>query len=159
MPRAGKTSSLLFNYMLSTCWGLQPLQLRLLLVVCCIASGMIIASYRSSHFHVVGFIAVIGAGFMAASRWVITERYFSKHERKVSSLQLLYLISPVSVPLMAVLAVVFELQPLRHSGVWDDPGLTRIAVLGTLGTGLTSFLLIALEMAIVKRWVLAVCGA
>ncbi len=94
-----KTSSLLFNYLLSTCLGLQPFRAGLAVTVAAIFTGTVLASFKATHFSTLGFLAVVVAGFMAAARWVITERYFvstagSSHS-SMSSLNLLFLISPV----------------------------------------------------------------
>ena len=80
---------------MSTLLGLQPFRAGLCVTVLCISGGMVMATLKSTDFHAVGFAAVLGAGFMAATRWVTTERYFTKNGKQMSSMQLLYMMSPV----------------------------------------------------------------
>lgn len=147
----GKTSSLPFNYMLSVGLGLQPFLLSLGSTVLCISGGMVLASLHSADFLPWPFMAVLGAGFMAAARWVTTERYLVAHGKRVSSMQLLYMLSPISLPLLIPFAVWLEGRDLIESPVWHNRTDTIISVMGTVGVGLSSFLLILLEMAIVRR--------
>ena len=56
-----------------------------------------------------------------------------------------------SIPLLVPFALALEVRPLLASTVWLDREETTVAVVGTLALGLSSILLILLEMAIVKR--------
>ena len=58
---------------------------------------------------------------------------------------------PGSIPLLLPFALALELRPLLSSPVWANHEERVVAVLGTLGVGASSFVLILLEMAIVKR--------
>jgi hypothetical protein len=80
---------------MSTLFGLQPFLASLGASVLCISGGMVLASLKSADFLLGPFMAVLGAGLMAATRWVTTERYMVGHNKRVSSMQLLYMLSPI----------------------------------------------------------------
>jgi hypothetical protein len=56
-----------------------------------------------------------------------------------------------SIPLLVPFALALELKPLVASNVWTDGRLALIGAGGVVGAGLLSFLLILLELAIVRR--------
>ena len=147
----GKTSSILFNYSMSTLLKLQPARCVLTSIVACIFVGMVLASYKATDFHLLGFTAVVVAAFLAGTRWVLTERLFEKSGHRLKSMELLYVLSPLSVPLLLPFALATEAKPIMASPVWQDKHEAFVGVAVVLIAGVTSFLLILLELAIVSR--------
>ncbi|KAF0724667.1 hypothetical protein Ae201684_016730 [Aphanomyces euteiches] len=147
-----KSGGNVWNLLFSILLGLQKPTVPLLVVVVVICFGIGLASYGTIHFVLFGFLLVLFASILGTLRWVLTQ--FLMHRMDASqnkALSVVYHIAPMSALSLLPIALLVEGKALSQSVFVQTPALWGECILFLIAGGILSFLLIYVEVELVKK--------
>ena len=103
--------------MLGWTFGLEDFSWHVLASVCCIATGVAIASLGELRFHVIGYLLQVGAIIFGATKLVMVQRLLRGSGHKMDPLVSLYWYSPICAILSFFAALVYEVPHISLTDV------------------------------------------
>ncbi|ETW05584.1 hypothetical protein H310_03328 [Aphanomyces invadans] len=147
-----KSGGNVWNLVFSIFLGLQRLSPSLLFVVIVISAGIGLASYGVVHFVMIGFVLVLSASILGTLRWVLTQFFMHQlNTRCDKSLTVVYHIAPVSALSLLPIALCVDGPALSSSLFVQDAWLLLECSLFLIAGGVLSFVLIYVEVELVKK--------
>ncbi|DAZ98664.1 TPA: hypothetical protein N0F65_008790 [Lagenidium giganteum] len=147
-----KSGGNVWNLLFSIWLGHQRASFALFSVIILISSGIALASYGSTQFVMQGFLLVIAASIIGTLRWVLTQSLLAEMEESSNRiLAVVYYISPASAVGLLPVALLSEGPDFMVSKFTSQPNLLFLSMLFIFVGGCLAFLLIFVEITLVKK--------
>ncbi|XP_037077630.1 solute carrier family 35 member C2-like [Pollicipes pollicipes] len=104
-----KSTSVIFIYVCALFLRIEQLQWSMALVVTLISGGLVIFTYESTTFHLLGFLMALAAALSSGLRWTLSQILMQKKELGLSNpIDMIYHIQPWMIVSLMPFAVFFE---------------------------------------------------
>eukprot|EP00287_Rhodomonas_sp_CCMP768_P020361 CAMPEP_0202810958 /NCGR_PEP_ID=MMETSP1389-20130828/2953_1 /ASSEMBLY_ACC=CAM_ASM_000865 /TAXON_ID=302021 /ORGANISM="Rhodomonas sp., Strain CCMP768" /LENGTH=303 /DNA_ID=CAMNT_0049481987 /DNA_START=316 /DNA_END=1224 /DNA_ORIENTATION=- len=132
-----KSACPLWVLMLSLTLGIEKFSYSLIVIMITISGGLCLSVYGEAKFDMTGFVMCLTASVLAACRLVASHTLLHHAgDDRMDSMQMLAVMAPVSGTVMAVPALIMEVDEIRKSRFASDPQLQKDATLAVLGGAL-----------------------
>ena len=111
--------------------------------LCIVTAGVLLASYGETHFSLIGVVLQIGSIVSESLRLVLSQKLMQSESKKpMSSVDMMYHISPIAFVVLVPLFLAFELTDMVHSGMNLPLGILLVNVILVFLLNLTSYAVI-----------------
>ena len=111
--------------------------------LCIVTAGVLLASYGETHFSLIGVVLQIGSIVSESLRLVLSQKLMQSESKKsMSSVDMMYHISPIAFVVLVLLFLAFELTDMVHTGMNLPLGILLVNVILVFLLNLTSYAVI-----------------
>lgn len=150
-----KSTSVIFILGFSLLFHLERKSWSLVGVVGMISTGLIMFTYKSTQFHVLGFILCLAASFLSGIRWTLAQLIMQRSKIGLNSpIDMIYYMQPWMLIAITPLAVWFEGGKLfaEFQGTdWHQSDLVSWTVMAVLGGAILAFIMEIAEYMVVTH--------
>ncbi|CAH1450057.1 unnamed protein product [Lactuca virosa] len=154
-------------FILGVAAGLEVMNTRMLMIMCLISFGVLVASYGEISINWVGVVYQMGGVVGEALRLIFMEILVKRKGLKLNPISMMYYVSPCSALCLLVPWVFLEKPKMDAQGTWTfHPLVLTLNSLCTFGLNLSVFLVIQHTSAltirvagVVKDWVVVLLSA
>lgn len=157
-----KSSALGFVLLFAFLFRLETPSLKLVLIICTMAIGVVMMAADEETFDALGFALVIASAFFSGFRWGLTQILLLRHPATANPFSTLFLLTPIMFATLIVIALSVEGPREIFNGVEKLASVYGLSTIGILVfPGILAFCMIASEFALLKRSsvvTLSICG-
>ncbi|XP_024964374.1 probable sugar phosphate/phosphate translocator At3g14410 [Cynara cardunculus var. scolymus] len=154
-------------FILGVAAGLEVMSSRMLLIMCVISFGVLVASYGEININWVGVVYQMGGVVGEALRLIFMEILVKRKGLKLNPISMMYYVSPCSALCLLVPWIFLEKPKMDAQGTWNfQPLVLTLNSLCTFALNLSVFLVIQHTSAltirvagVVKDWVVVLLSA
>lgn len=143
-----KSTAIIWNLVLCVCMRLVRPSPPLMVAVLAIGSGVIMASLKDAGVNPIGITCAMIAALSSASRWVVTERFFSRPGMQPNVVVLIALLGPITV-LSLLPPMAFEVADMIKNAPIQTTEDVQILAATMVGGGVLAFSLVMTELQLV----------
>uniref|UniRef100_A0A915K9D2 Sugar phosphate transporter domain-containing protein n=1 Tax=Romanomermis culicivorax TaxID=13658 RepID=A0A915K9D2_ROMCU len=133
-----KSTSIIFILLFSVLFSLERLRLSIVAVVALVSTGLFLFTYKSTQFHLFGFILVECAAFSSGIRWALSQFMMQRKEIGLDHpIDLMFYLQPWLIGSTLPFALLVEGISLTEMDIDSLETMLQLIVVG----GLLSFLL------------------
>jgi len=149
-----KSSAIVFILFFAILFNLEKKHWSLILIVLMIATGLVMFTYESTDFSLVGFAMVLSASFLSGIRWTVSQLIMQKSSLGLSNpVDMVFHVQPVMIVTLLPFAVGFEGVSLSSSVVgfrYSSSSLLWETLSLVAGGGVLAFLMEMSEYLLVS---------
>ncbi|XP_063978558.1 solute carrier family 35 member C2 [Diachasmimorpha longicaudata] len=150
-----KSTAIIFILGFSLLFHLERKSWSLVGVVSMISTGLIMFTYKSTQFQLLGFLLCLAASFLSGIRWTMAQLIMQKSKLGLNNpIDMIYYMQPWMLIAIIPLVVWFESGKLYaelHSIDWSQSGLVSWTVGAVLGGAILAFIMEIAEYMVVTH--------
>ncbi|XP_023336208.1 solute carrier family 35 member C2 [Eurytemora carolleeae] len=104
-----KSTSIIFILFFAIIFGVERKHWSLIFIVLTIATGLIMFTYKSSDFNIIGFFMVLSASFLSGIRWTLSQLIMQRSNQELSNpIDMIFHIQPIMFITILPFVIGFE---------------------------------------------------